>query len=213
MGFYKSYFVLFPTFKGIDNTKQFHGIMLLCWFLLLVVQPFLLARKQYKIHKALGKFSYVVVPFVMLSIFLVSREKFLRLAMTVSKEENIAVLALNIPSIFYFGLLFTLAMIYKKEAAYHIRFMIANALFVFGPGIGRALIIYGGVSFSDSVVYAILITEIIISGLLLTDLIKGFTYKPYLITLVFLISFQIIWAFRFSQVWQFVGGRFAELFF
>ncbi len=39
-GFYRTYFGLFPTFKGISNVQHFHGAMLLSWFALLIVQPF-----------------------------------------------------------------------------------------------------------------------------------------------------------------------------
>ena len=213
VGFYETYFVYFPTFKEVNAIKQFHGIMLFTWFVLLIVQPFLLRYKKHKIHRTLGKLSYLLVPLVMVSIFLVSKQKYLNNHLKVPIEQNIGDLAMNIPSIFYFALLFTLAMIFKKKGAIHMRFMIANALFVFSPGFGRAFIIYGGVSFSQSVVISIIMVELITVALLLYDVIKGKMYQPYAITLFFLVCFHLTWALRYSSVWQFFGGKIATLFF
>lgn len=213
LGFYKTYFIYFPTFENVNAIKQFHGAMLFSWFLLLIVQPFLLRFKKFALHRTLGKLAYLLVPLVMLSIFLVSKQKYLTNFSKVPLEENIGDLAMNIPSIFYFALLFTLAMIYKKNGPYHMRFMIANALFVFSPGFGRAFIIYAGVNFSQSVVIAITMIEIITAGLLIYDLIKGKPYVPYLLTLCFLISFHLTWVFRFSPLWQFTGAHIAGMFF
>lgn len=213
LGFYKTYFIHFPTFKEVNTVKQFHGAMLFSWFVLLIVQPFLLRYRKYKAHRMLGKFAYILVPMVMVSIFMVSKQKYLTNYNVVPMEENIGDLAMNIPSIFYFALLFTLAMVYKKNGPYHMRFMIANALFIFSPGFGRAFIIYGGVTFSQSVVIAITMIEIITLILLLFDVWKGKPYTPYLLTIFFLISFHLTWVFRLSEPWQYIGANIAGLFF
>ncbi len=212
-GFYRTYIGSFPSFSGVNTIKHFHGLLLFGWFFLLILQPFLIKYKKYKTHKAIGILSYMLVPLIVLSIFLVSKDKFNRLAPLISKEQNIGELALNVSSMFYFSMLFGLAIIYKKKTAYHMRFIIAAALLLFSPGIGRVFENYVNLSFPVSVAISVFIAEIITVSLILYDRKHGNEYKPYVITLIFLICFHILWAFRLSAAWQVVGGKFAEIFF
>lgn len=212
-GFYRTYINSFPSFSGINIIKHFHGLLLFGWFILLTLQPFLIKHKKYKTHKAVGRLSYILVPLIVLSIFLVSKDKFNRLTPLISKEQNIGELALNVCSIFYFSMLFGLAMFYKKKPTYHMRFIIAAALLLFTPGIGRVFENYANLSFPTSVTLSVLIAEVITVSLIVYDMKRGYQFKPYLITLSFLICFQIFWAFRLSDAWQVVGGKFAEIFF
>ena len=69
-GFYKTYLIFFPSFTGFNNVQHFHGAMMMIWFSLLAVQPFLIAYKKYKIHRTLGKVSYVVAPILLYFDFL-----------------------------------------------------------------------------------------------------------------------------------------------
>jgi hypothetical protein len=57
-------------------------------------------------------------------------------------SDAIAGIALNIPSIFVFIILYGLAVLNTKRTYYHMRYMIGTALLMIGPGLGRALIIY-----------------------------------------------------------------------
>ncbi len=211
--FTRSYIALSPTFSNVSVVYHFHGVMMLSWMLLLIVQPFLIRYKIYKWHKFLGKVSYLLVPLIVVSIFLVSKEKYIRLSSSISKEENIGMIALNIPGMVYFAFLYLLAMINRKNGASHMRYMIATALFVFGPAAGRALEFYAGFSFDNSVFYSVLLIEIFTVILLIYDWIKKVPFLPYLVTLLFLLAFHITWVFKSSQWWQYPGGFFADHFF
>src|SRR6186713_475252 len=68
-GFYPTYISKFPAFENITNVQHFHGAMMMIWFSLLIVQPFLIGYKKHDVHRTLGKLSYVVVPVVLYSIF------------------------------------------------------------------------------------------------------------------------------------------------
>jgi hypothetical protein len=212
-GFYRTYFGLFPSFNGITTVQHFHGLMMLSWFAMLIAQPFLIRYKKYQLHRNLGKVSYVLVPLLLLSIFLVTRGQFLRLASTIPKEQNIGGLALNLPDIFAFGALYILAIINKKNSAYHMRYMIATSFLMLGPGVGRAMIIYGGVPFPLAIEYALLLTDALALGFIIYDAVYKRPYKPYLITLGIVISMHLMWEFQLSAPWQLFAGQFAHLFF
>jgi len=208
-GFYRTYLVQFPDFKGFTTVHHLHGFVLLAWIVMLIVQPFLIRYGKVELHKKIGKLSYVLMPLVMISIFAVARTGYYRMLPTAPPEAVIAALGLNIPPIFAFGSLYTLAMIYKKTTAYHMRFMIGTSLLVIGPGLGRALITYFGMPFDQAVDIVLYVADIIAALLLISDLIKRKAYQPYTIVLLIIVATHICWQFRSSGWWQAFGKWFA----
>ena len=212
-GFYRTYFGLFPSFQGITNLQHFHGFMLLSWFAMLIVQPFLIRYHKFELHRNLGKLSYVQVPLILLSIFLVTEGQFHRMAPLIPRAQNLGALALNLPTIAVFGTLYMLAMINRKNSAYHMRYMIATSFLMLGPGIGRAFIIYGHLPFPMAIDLSMMIEEALTVGFILYDFINKRPYKPYLITLLMLAGIHLLWAFRMSAPWQEFAGIFSGLLF
>jgi len=212
-GFYRTYFGLFPTFQGITTVQHFHGAMLLAWFALLIVQPFLIKYRRYRLHRAVGKVSYVLIPLVLLSIFMVAKAQFLRQVATLPEAVSVGALALNVPALFAFAVFYGLAMYYRRNPAYHMRYMVATALLMLGPGTGRAFIIYGGMPFETGIEYCYFLTEILAAGLLIYDLRKGRPYQPYLVMLGVLLVIHLAWECRMMAGWQAFGKAYAGLFF
>ncbi|HQQ94512.1 MAG TPA: hypothetical protein PLQ93_08150 [Bacteroidia bacterium] len=177
------------------------------------MQPILIGRGFIQTHKFIGKLSYGLAPLVVVSILFVAREKYFRLEHEVSASQNLGELTVNVCSMFYFSLLYVLAIYFRKNTAIHMRFMISSALLVLDPGLGRIFTNHIGTSFDDSVVYSVIITEILTVILLVNDLRKGLPYIPYTLSLFFLASFQILWAFRYSDIWQAFLSGFVKLVF
>jgi len=209
-GFYRTYFVLFPSFKGITTAMHFHGAMLLSWFLLLIIQPFLMRYGKVQLHRNVGKLSYVIMPLLIFSIFLMSRGQYLRLASEVPHVENVAGIALSFPTIFAFAALYILALKNRGRTPYHMRYMISTALMMLAPGTGRALIIYGGFEGVSAINYALLITEIVTLALVIYDAIKKNAYRPFLNALLIFIALHLIWLGRYTSAWQAIGEKIAQ---
>ena len=212
-GFFRTYFGLFPTFAGLTTVHHFHGILMLGWFAMLIIQPILIRYKKFEWHQNLGKLSYFLIPLILLSIFLVTKLEYIRNATTMSKEINIGSLALNVPDIFAFAAFYILAMINVKNPSVHMRYMIATSLLLLGPGTGRAFIIYGGMAFPQGIEYSFILTDIIAIALIVYDKKKGNSLKPYLVMLAVLIAMHVAWDFQLSWWWQAFAGKFADLFF
>jgi hypothetical protein len=153
VGFHQTYTVKFPTFKGLTTVHHFHGAMLMAWFGMLIVQPLLIKYQKREWHRQLGKVSYVLLPLVLYSIFLVTKVQYFRTISQMPKEVVIGGLALDIPNIVVFGAFYVLAMVYRHRSDYHMRYMIGTSLLMIGPGIGRAMIIYGGIPFPVAIIY------------------------------------------------------------
>jgi len=209
IGFHKTYTIHFPQFKGFQWEHHFHGAMFMSWLLLLIIQPILIRFDKNNIHRSLGKISYVLVPLVCYSLFLVTRMGYFRdIKDRLPMDSVLAGLSLTIPAIFIFGLFFALAMINRKDSAVHMRYMIATSLLLIGPGLGRALILFGEIPFPIAISIVYYTSEIIAVLFLINDIRKGSNYKPFLTITIILIVYHLCWAFQNASWWQSIANWF-----
>lgn len=214
LGFFKSYFILFPTMEKIPFSHHFHTFLFLLWFAMLFIQPFLIKRGNFKLHRYIGKCSYLLMPLLIVSIFIVTRDQYQREIELYPRSECIAHLIIPIPQLLIFVAMYTLAMIYSKNTSFHIRYIIGASLILIGPGLGRALISLAGISFQESVQLSFLVTELILAGLIIYDIKKRNRCEPYLLLLTIFICCQIGWFLMpYSSIWQTTCGMFVNLFF
>ena len=211
IGFHNTYTIHFPKFNGFQWVQHFHGAMLMSWFIMLIIQPLLIKFNKPNIHRNLGKLGYLLAPLVCYSVFLVTRMVYFREIQTRPIESVLGQLSLDIPTIFIFGLFFVLAMINRKEAAVHMRYMIATSLLMIGPGLGRALIIFGGLPFPIAVSIVLYISEIIAFVFLVFDFKNGKNFKPFLIITIILLINHLCWGFQNAFWWQSIAKWFVAL--
>lgn len=212
-GFYKTYLIFFPSFTGFNNVQHFHGAMMMTWMVFLIIQPLLIRSGKTHIHRLIGKLSYVIAPLLVVSIFLVSRMVYQRPVPEMPATERIGLIALSIPGMIAFAALYLFAIINRKDTSSHLRYMIGTSLLLVGPGLGRALIIYYGMSLNDAVNITNYLIIAIASVLLINDLVKRRTYIPYTVILIIILLTHLAWHFRYSNAWQSTGETFAKIFF
>jgi uncharacterized membrane protein YozB (DUF420 family) len=200
--------ICFPQFKAFQWEQHFHGVMLMSWFFMLIVQPLLIKYKKNNIHRIFGKISYLLAPLVCYSIFLVTRMVYQREITNRPEASVLGQLSLDIPTIFIFGLFFTLAMINRKDSSVHMRYMIATSLLMIGPGLGRALIIFGGIPFPMSINIVYYISEIIAVLFLVNDIRKANNIKPFLTITIILVINHLCWGFQDASWWQLIAKWF-----
>jgi hypothetical protein len=147
LGFYKTYLIKFPSFEGFTNAHHIHGALALTWILMLIVQPMLIQRKRLDWHRIVGKVSYITMPLMILSFFFVAKAGYERNSKIMPEADALAELANGIPDIFVMSAFYALAIYFKKNTAFHLRFMSATGLMVLGPGLGRLLIVGIGLPF------------------------------------------------------------------
>ena len=184
-GFYKSYFQPFPNFgKKFDTSLHIHSIIATLWVAILIVQPFLIVNKKVAWHRMLGKGSYVVFPLLLLSFIP-------RIIKTFDAAEY-QYLFFPIADGLLLILFYSLAIYYKKKTAKHMRYMIASALVLLGPTVGRIGPHLFGWSelLSQNVQYAIIYSILI--ALVLYDRKNKRQYQPYLIAMGAYIIHQIV---------------------
>lgn len=174
LGFYKTYYILSPEFEGtVDMSTHIHATMASLWITLLIVQPFLIRYKQFKLHKMLGKVSYLVFSALILSFI-----------PQMIKEYGKGLLPLNAGfDILLLLLFFILAVKNKNKVALHMRYMIAIALIFVGPTVGRILIFFLDLPHLGAFQLPYLLVISILLGLIFWDRKNKRDYQPYLVAL------------------------------
>ena len=212
-GFYYNYTSKFPEFKGISSLTHIHGMLMMTWLILLIIQPLLILTGRQKLHRMIGKSSYVIGPLIIISLFLIGRQGYQGIIKDGTEQFARAISVLDIRGFLTFGLFWALAMINRKNSDAHMRYMIGTAIIAIGPGIGRGLM----AAFNMDLVAALTITDcidIVIAAVLLGfDIRQNKNYKPYLVILLTFIVGALLWQFRMSAPWQAFSGLWAGLFF
>ena len=183
-GFYTTYFS--RLFEPTANIIHFHFLLMALWIMMLIGQPFLIKYKKLSWHRQLGKGSYILVPLVLITSWLLTRNEYYRkiekfqnevidgaqylshLEILKSASEN----PIAFISVVWFIIFYLLAIIYRKQSNKHARYMLATALILLSPTIDRFVVINLGIDTIvgiASFIISFLIIDLIIAYLLLVD--------------------------------------------
>jgi len=167
-GFWPSYFSKF--FDGTADFTfyfHFHAFLATLWILMLIAQPILIRQKKFALHRKIGKFSYILVPLIFISIILLAHST-LR-----GPKENLG-LELWVPfkDLMIFTVGYGIAIKHRKTMAIHARGMIVAGIVLIEPAFVR-LVLY--VFFPDSgfdargYLAAISLVYLILIGLIIAE--------------------------------------------
>jgi hypothetical protein len=212
LGFFKTYFGQFPTFNKVTNIQHIHGLLFLLWFIMLVIQPILIKKRKYRWHVIIGKVSYFLVPLIVISTFFIAKELYDK-GNALDESKRFSSLYVPFYQIIDFIVLYLLAIYYKKKISYHMRYMIATSLAIYGAALKRLLINYMNMGAIDAFFYTFIITDLILLFLIVYDWRNGKSFKPYVVSLLILLLSQLGFFFlRNTSLWQHVFGKFVHLF-
>ena len=206
-GFFKSYFGLFPNFKDVDQTMHFHGIVLVLWFGLLIIQPVLIRKKRIKLHRLLGKFSYILVPVIIYSMVLITKHMYIREeSTTMTEKERLADLFLPLSQMVAFTIIYILAMLNRRKTPSHLRYIIACSLVLLAPGLERIPIYWFGQPEEQSTLFAFVVTDLILVGLIFYDKKYNRKFQPYIVSLaLLLVTHFLFFLIPMTNFWQSMG--------
>jgi len=212
-GFYQNYTSQFPHFIDKTIVIHVHGVLLMCWLILLIAQPLLIRSGKAKLHRVIGKVSWVLGPMIIISLFFVGRGSYGRSVGNTPENVILAIMALDIRGLFSFALLWALAMFFRKDSSTHMRYMIATGILGIGPGIGRGLMH----SFDYSIWDALTITDVldlaIVGFLLGYDIYRKKNYKPFLVVFIVMLVSALLWQARDTDAWQSFARHYAAAFY
>ena len=223
IGFYKSYISHFPKFedynvpgRGIvhfNTIIHFHGMMMIGWFLMLLLQPILILKGKIKLHRLAGRLSYVLAPLVVLSMYLVIYSSLHR---ALAQDGQIAVvarrMALDAPSIIFFAILYLLAIFYTRKPALHSRFMCGTAFMLISPALSRTLRVYLDASRDGSIDTSRNIIVIVVGVIAVVDSWRTKRISPFAVVLGFVVLNKIIWNIRETAFWYSIANEIVKIF-
>lgn len=155
----------------------------------------------------------MLAPLVCFSILEVTRMVYFRETAHRPENQVLAQLSLDIPAILTFGLFALLAFVYQKQPAIHMRYMIATSLLLIGPGLGRALIIFGGIPFPVAVTAVLYLSTFIAVVFLFIDIRNRKSPIPFLVISLIIGLNLLCWLFQTSGWWLLFAKTFARFFF
>ena len=219
-GFYTSYLLIIfqPTLPII----HIHFVGMTLWMMMLVAQPFLIKYKKLSIHRMLGKISYVLVPLVLLSGFLMIRHSYYREIDGLQHKANQGLILLNNDQIlqqaaayeaiaffwlFMFITFYSLAIINRRNSTVHARYMLATALSLLGPIVDRIVFfVFKLKTLTTSIpieVVAFFIADIVLAILLWKDYQEKRPIKALRIALLIYIIGQVLYfTIPYTSGWQ-----------
>jgi hypothetical protein len=206
LGFWPSYFSKF--FDGTADFTiyfHFHATIALIWLGLLILQPVLIKKKKFALHRLIGKFSFLIMPLLFLSVLLLAHSRI------PTKEVDVAMdLIFPFKDLVILTFAFGVAILYRKDVAIHARGMIATGIVFVEPSLVRFMMR----QFSDTTGYivTILIVDLLLIGLILGErkARKGRWVFPVVLLLYILVQIVLVFNIKFS-LWEIFVEWFSAL--
>lgn len=209
--FWPQYWSRLPL--GIDFYVHFHAATMLAWMALLITQPWLIRTGRRQLHRALGRSSFVLAPLAVAGALLLAHKRF-HLMDDGSFEREAAFSFLPIGAAFVFAAAWTLAMLFRRNAQLHARFMLGTVLPLIDPVVARLVGFYlhpDGPPFLFQLV-GFAVTDLLLLGLIWLDRKRPAALPGFLGMLALLLPMHVFW-FTGTQTaaWQAVARWFYEL--
>jgi len=207
-GFYTTYFI--RMFEPTPAIIHFHFVLMALWLMMLIAQPFLIKYKKLSWHRLLGKASYVLVPLVLLTGYILARNEYSRNIASMNEQvvkglkqyspTEIGKLASSAPiALFYliwFIVFYCLAIRNSRHSPKHARYMLATALTLTGPTVDRIVGIHFHIDFIagvSSFIISFILIDIVLALLLYFDYKNKKETKTLLICLLIYTVGQILY--------------------
>jgi len=135
-GFFNSYISLLPDKAKFPLVIHIHFAAFVCWFILLIVQPILIRRKKYDLHRQVGKISYILAPILVTTILILVKQQAESGIMN-SRSDVFITSFIGVLDAISFSTFYLIAMLNRQNVRWHVAFLIGATLVVLNPGMSR----------------------------------------------------------------------------
>lgn len=137
LGFWQSYFSQLGE-GTVHITHHTHGLAMLLWVAMLIAQSWFIRTRRNPMHRTVGKTSLLLAPVIVVSAVWVNIY-FMQGREGPYPDGLIGIFWFGFFLAIAFGVLYTLAIVHRRKAQLHARYMVATSLVFIVPGLGRAI--------------------------------------------------------------------------
>lgn len=135
------WFTYFMRILDQENYRMhLHGMALILWCLMLISQAYLIRVNKRALHRQIGKFSYLLVPFMLFTTIDLLRFKLHGLPTLGTMDFFFVALVIN--ALIAYVIFYGLAIYFRKQSNLHARFMVCTAFPMFTPATDRIIYIF-----------------------------------------------------------------------
>jgi hypothetical protein len=196
-GFWIPYFSGIPNFDAsITAAVHIHAVLLFCFLALLIVQPLAIRYKAFSAHRALGKLSNILIPFILIfSAAMVWKEYREHLISGATAELARNSEFLSAAQLILFGTLYglSIASIRRRDVATHMRCMICIALVLLPAGLARTMGYWFHIRQSSSQTVCLILIDALLLGLIVFDMRRRSAARSYTLVLFAYVVIEAVW--------------------
>lgn len=152
IGFYPGYWSKITANK--TTILHVHTFFMCLWVIMSIVQPWLIMKKKTSIHKVVGKVSYVLIPLIVISGYILIQARYERILLRIQNEVATGKLNITTEEILSrvassqrFGIIFLLmliifyilAIVNRKRFLHHATYMIGAIFTSIDPALARMI--------------------------------------------------------------------------
>ena len=137
-GFFNAYIKHLLETGKFPVLVHIHFTAFLSWFAILIAQPILIKRKNYGLHRKIGRLSYLLAPVLVMTILWLVKNQTIR-KIEASESDAAVTLLIGLLDAVTFFVYYIIAMINKRNLRWHVAFLIAASLIILNPGMSRLL--------------------------------------------------------------------------
>lgn len=208
LAFWTSYYGVLG--RPMSSAVHLHGITMTLWCLMLISQSLLIRTKKHAVHRLMGKISYILVPFILLS-----GAHLAHITVSEARPGTSAyyyMIALMFNALIVFAVIYVLAIWNRKKPLIHARYMVCTVFPLFTPVTDRIIYKYidGLVPLAPTIqgmpvvpTFGFLLADLIVLVLLIWDWRsrKKLDVFPYVLGILVLyhVSVLTFWKYPFWQ--------------
>ena len=131
----------FSQLPAASRYVHFHVATMVAWMGLLIAQPLLMRAGRTDAHRALGKTTYLLVPLMVISGFLLAHHRQSQPGQ-LDQPGMLGLMVLQFLSPLLITAFYSMALANRRSPPVHARWMLATALLLIDPIVARMLIFY-----------------------------------------------------------------------
>lgn len=207
LGFAKT-FLAGVSFSGKPLTVilNIHAALMVLWLLLLIAQALFIRTKRMRLHRWVGRTSYVIAPVIIVSVLVAEHELLNRIPEGISAEDA-RLEVFGIPQILTFAITWGLAILYRKRTPLHVRFMISTAFAIGTATVFRIILnwfdwVPGMDTLAGVAAASWTVLTLLLLALIVMDWRRGMKRSPFwVVTILIGIMYLGYWTYGKTEAW------------